>query len=240
MKLDWKTAGIAIALALTLLPTTTATAQDRREARPTKPSSAPSARRGKSAPRAQAPVTIPLGGVPAEAVTVLLADLRALTREVYACPTCKLESLRSGACSRCSGELTAAGSSELVARVEIPIDRRFLSITLNPHQWASIAEIDALLAKSGAKVRRDRFRLPQYARLLVSGVAAADAGRVRAALIDLKVVPAVTVVPAPEETDSRSVWVMPKNEKASVTVAAIDSPLNRSTQYVNPLDRLST
>lgn len=222
MKLAWNTVLIACAVALSL-PMSTARAQDRGDDGQTgEDAGSTPGRRGKSAPRAQAPVSVVVEGVPAESVTSLLTDLRALTQDVYACPTCKDATRHAGTCAQCSTELVKTGTSPVVARVEIAVDRRYLSITLNPHHWMSIADIDELLSKVGAKARRDQFRLPDNSRLEVTAAAGADAARVRAALIDLKVLPAVTVVPDP---DSDAVWVMPRSGKESVTVAAIEAGL---------------
>lgn len=179
-------------------------------------------RPGKKVPRSQVPVSVRVEGVTAESANALLESIRTLRHEVYSCPSCPLQTRRAGTCERCGVDLEPQEPSEVVARVELSVDRRFLSITLQPHHWGSLAELDALAQNVGASVRREEFQLPTHSRLCFADVDETKARRLRGALVDLEVVPAVTVVP---DHDGIA-WLLPKvDPPGSTTVGDVEEAL---------------
>ena len=103
-------------------------------------------------------------------------------------------------------ELTLETTNKVLARVELSVDRGTLIVTLERGQWTSIRELDAALAATGAKVRREALRLPPYSRTLLGGVGEKDVGGVRSALIDSKLFDGLSVVPAAE---TKQLWFTP-------------------------------
>ena len=221
MKLDWKFAA-PCALALALLGPPAAAQDD------TPPDSGGSSapRSGKRVPRSKVPVSIPVEGIPADDVTALLEQVRQLEQDVFTCGTCKAQSRVDGACARCEGEeLEKTGTTTVFAKAELGVDRRFLTVTLAPHHWGSLAELAAILEPSEARIKRGEFRLPTHARFSVRGVEGEKgAKRLRSALVDLKVFPSATVVAIP---DSDAVWVYPKHESPGVKVAELEEVIGK-------------
>ncbi len=212
---------LAIAVALAAAP---AQAQDD-DSPAVKESGGVAGRSGKKVPRSSVSVSVDLEGLAAERAADLADALQALQRERFQCATCPAAEYRAGDCTSCGTPLVKAGESAVVARAKLEGDRSYLSVTVNPHHWIALSEIEAMVVERGGKVRRADFRVPTYARIAVRGGAEKDAARLRGALIDTKLFPSASVS---FEESTGLLWVRPKTQESSpVTLAGIDEMLTK-------------
>lgn len=178
---------------------------------------------GKASPHTRVPVSVPIEGVTPENRTKLTSSVIALRHPVYRCPTCELQDRRSGPCEHCDVPREEAEPTEAVDRAEVAVDRRFLTVTMKPHHWGSLRELEGLVGEVGGRIRRAPFVLPHFSRILVSGLEDEKAAkRVRYALTDLKVLGSATAIPGPE---AGTFWIIPKRFKDDVTLGSIEEAL---------------
>ena len=187
---------------------------------------------GKRAPRFPTSVTVPVRGVGKDATPKLLADLRSLEHTVFGCDDCGSRSRHPGECKRCGEQLEERGKSAAIAQVTISVDRRYLSVSLHPRHWASLVELDGVLAGVGARIAREEFSLPAYSRLSIAGVAPAAGRKVRAALLDEPLFDSVTVVP---DRSGELLWVLPVAASPR-TLKVLDSALAKRIEGCQIVD----
>lgn len=182
-------------------------------------------RTGKRAPRAEVPVNVPLKGLDQEHAGAFVAAVQGLTHPLYVCAGCEQKSREGGTCPRCEGERQAQEPTPTVARVNLTIDRRSLAVTVRPHDWIGLGELDRLAREQGAEVDRATFRIPTYARISVTGGGEKDALRLRSTLQDLKVFSALSVT---YDEASGLCWIQPRpDEDSAVTLAAVEEALGK-------------
>ena len=169
--------------------------------------STPGRRTAKKTPPAPIPVNVPIAGVSTDAVPKVLADVRGMSRALFACFECQRVENEEGNCTRCEAPLQPKGTTEIVSRADMSVDRRYLAITLEPGQWGSVQRFDQLLATSSARVKRDKLRIPTFARILVTGIQLDSAPRFRSALIEAKLFPAVGLASDPA---TGGLWLTPE------------------------------
>ena len=228
MKLELKT--VLWLLVSLLVFGTQAVAQDDQDPVPDPGAGSSIPRGGKKAPRTNVPVTITIDGVSPESAVKLREEVLKVAQGLFTCPSCQTRSREAGKCSRCETDLVEAEDTPLVMEAKLTIDRRFMTVTLNPHHWGSLSEFDLLLKQVGGSVRREPFLLPDYARILVSCEKPISATRLRTALVDLKTFPAVSVDVNP---DGKSAWVTPRSLSGPTSVGAFQEALSKmSTKYV--------
>lgn len=177
---------------------------------------------GKTGARSLVPVNISVSGLSSTEAGRVSEALTTLEHGIYACDRCGVRARSEDSAAFCGeGTVTKVESTRVFRRVAFSTDRGRLIVTVETKDWASLSELERIVAQAGGEIDRGRFRLPGNSRIKIGGVDPAHVRRVRGALVDLGLLERVIVT-----SDPSGVWIVPL-EDSQVSVSQIEDVLGK-------------
>jgi len=167
------------------------------------------------------PLSFTVTGLSATNVAQVTDNLKALSKESYACDKCKHEQATAGKCPGCKADLMAK-KQPLFKAVTPSAEASTVTLVPNPSATVHLTEIEKTLDKSSVKIDANKFPIAGKPMLVFRGAGADMAPQIEKALADSKL---FEQVKATHDAASNEIRVAVKAGAAAPTRAKLVSSL---------------